>query len=390
MRKSSLERKRYRRWLAGAVVVGLPGVAAAGPSIPFGDEGYISVNYSLQMWLQNQDFTSANDSGDQTDFFLRRNRITFTGQYNDYVGFYAQLEAGSDSKDGNDDRSVFYRDAYVTLDLSDPLRIIAGRFKNTFSRENLEACLEPLTLDRSEVSFTPFAGTRDTGVALWGNLGDGAVQYRVMLADGREGDNVAKDAPRLTARLHWSPWEPEFDYGYRGTYLGTRKVFTVGVAYDTQADVAYADFNGPRTEKKDYEATTADFFLEYPTAAGTFTASAAVFDYSVGNAVNADPDPLLPMTTELDAYYAKIGYLLPNKVGMGRLQLFARYDNADYNLDSGLLDKNQVGVGFNYYLDGQKLKFTGEYMSVDFDMDHPTNVALRDHNQVTLGFQMIF
>ncbi|MFO1298460.1 MAG: hypothetical protein U1F25_19665 [Rubrivivax sp.] len=42
------------------------------------------------------------------------------------------------------------------------MRFIAGRFKNTFSRENLEACLEPLTMDRAEVlSYTPFAGTRE-------------------------------------------------------------------------------------------------------------------------------------------------------------------------------------------------------------------------------------
>jgi hypothetical protein len=380
---------KTRCLLAGALITGLPCIAAAGPSIPFGDQGYITVNYALQMWLQQQDFTSANDAGDQTDFFLRRNRLTFTGQYNDYVGFYAQLEAGSDSKDGNDDREVFYRDAYVTLDHSDAFRVIAGRFKNTFSRENLEACLEPLTLDRSDVSFTPFGGSRDTGVALWGNLVDGALQYRLMASDGREGDAVVKDSPRLTARLHWSPLDPEYDYGYRGTYLGTQKVFTIGVAYDTQADVAYADFP-LRQGAQDYEATTADIYFEYPTSAGTFTASAAMFDYSVGNAVNGAPDPGLPLSTELDAYYAKVGYLLPNKVGSGRLQFFARYDEAEYNLDSKLLDNTRVGGGFNYYLDGQRLKFTGEYMTVDFDTDHPTNVSLRDYEQFTLGFQMIF
>ncbi len=65
------------------------------------------------------------------------------------------------------------RDAYVTLDYTDGLRFIVGRFKNTFTRENLEACLEPLTLDRSEtLAYSPFGGTRDTGVALWGNLAD--------------------------------------------------------------------------------------------------------------------------------------------------------------------------------------------------------------------------
>ncbi|MGE0080605.1 MAG: selenite/tellurite reduction operon porin ExtI [Thiohalomonadaceae bacterium] len=379
----------FRLAAAVALATSLPGTALAGPSIQFGEEGFISVNYALQMWAQHQDFTSDKDSGDQTDFFLRRNRLTFTGQYNDYVGFYAQLEAGSDSKDGNDDRPVFYRDAYVTFDYSDAVRFIAGRFKQTFSRENLEACLEPLTLDRSDISFTPFGGTRDTGIALWGNLANGAFQYRLMAADGRENDAVVKDSPRLTARIHWSPLDPEYDYGYRGTYLGTQTVFTVGVSYDTQADVAYGNF-ASSSDPKDYKATTADIFVEWPTAMGTFTASAAVFDYSVDNAINLDPDPGLPVTTELEGYYVKGGYLLPGKVGPGRLQFFARHDDADYNLDTGLLDNTRTAAGFNYYLDGQKLKFTGEYMTVDFDQDHPTSRSLRDHEQVTLGFQMIF
>lgn len=380
--------------LAAAAAIAVPGAAAAGPTIQFGEEGFITLNYALQFWGQYQDFTSANDSGDQTDFFLRRNRLTFSGQYNDYVGFYAQLEAGSDSKDGNDDRPVFYRDAYVTVDFTDAFRIIAGRFKQTFSRENLEACLEPLTLDRSDISYTPFGGSRDTGVALWGNLAEGQFQYRVMVADGREGNAAVKDLPRVTARVHWSPLDPEYDYGYRGTYLGTRTVFTVGVAYDYQSDAAYGDYVN-RSQPKDYRASTADVFLEWPTAQGTFTASSAVFDYSLGNAVNIDSQrtgetPPLPLNTELRGYYVKGGYLLPGKVGPGRLQFFTRYDQADYHLDSGLLDHIRRGAGVNYYLDGQKLKFTGEYMDVDFKHDHPVSHALRDHKQVTVGFQLIF
>lgn len=386
----NVKKKHLAAWLSGAIAGGLPVVSAAGPMISFGEQGFVTLNYSLQMWLQNQEYSSPGDSGDQTDFFLRRNRITLTGQYNDYVGFYAQVDSGSDSRDGIDDKSLFYRDAYITFDYSDPVRLIAGRFKNTFSRENLEACLEPLTLDRSPNSFTPFAGTRDTGVALWGNVLDGQFQYRLMLADGREGDAVVEDNPRMTARIHWSPLDPEYSYGYLGTYLGTQKVFTVGVSYDYQPKVAYSDFTGARAMAEDYTATTADVFFEYPTAAGTFTASAAVFDYSVGDAINADPDPELPVSSELDASYVKAGYLLPNKVGPGRLQFFARQDKADYNLDSGLLDNTTTAGGFNYYLDGQRLKFTAEYSSVDYDVELADTPSQQDNNQATLGFQLIF
>lgn len=379
--------------LAGvtAALAGLGATGAlAGPMIQYGDQGFVTLNYAVQVWSQYTDFTSATDSGSEYDTFLRRNRITLSGQHNDYIGFYAQLEAGNDSKAGEDDKSVYYRDAYLTFDYSDALRFIAGRFKNTFSRENLEACLEPLTLDRSTtLAYTPFGGTRDTGVAMWGNLADARFQYRIMAADGREGDEVVKDSPRLTARVHWSPWDPEYDYGYRGTYLGTRKVLTIGAAYDYQPDVAYADYPG-RTDAKDYEAWTADIFAEYPGEGGTFTGSAALFDYSTGNAINESPDPDLPLNSELEGYYAKFGYLMPEPVGIGRLQFFARHENRDYDYPGDQFDHDWNSIGANYYIDGQQLKVTFEYADIDYEVEDPSNNRLQDHNQATLGVQLIF
>jgi len=233
-----------RQTIVAGLLAGLvPASALAGPTIEFGEQGSLTFTYALQGWMQYKGFTSPTDSGSSTDAFLRRNRVTFSGQYNDYVGFYAQFEAGNDSKLGQDNKSIYYRDAYVTLDYRDDLRFIVGRFKNTFSRENLEGCLEPLTLDRAEVlSYTPFGGSRDTGLAIWGNLMDAHLQYRVMIADGREDEYVPKDRPRITTRVHYSFWEPEFNYGYLGTYLGTQKVLTVGAAYDMQSDVAYGNY----------------------------------------------------------------------------------------------------------------------------------------------------
>jgi len=394
MTSTTSDRRIHRRILPLAVAAATAaGGAHAGPTINYGDEGFVTLNYAVQIWAQGRDYTSANDSGQSTDFFLRRNRITLAGQYNDYVGFYAQLEAGSDSRAGNDDRSVYYRDAYVTLDYRDELRFIVGRFKNTFSRENLEGCLEPLTLDRAEVlSYTPFAGTRDTGLAVWGNLLDARLQYRVMIADGREDEYVPKDRPRLTTRVHYSFWEPEFNYGYLGTYLGTQKVLTIGAAYDTQSDVAYANY-GSRSDIKDYKAWTVDAFMEYPGPSGVYTLSGAYFKYDTGNAFNQAPDPGLAVNSDLKGWYIKGGYMLPGKVGMGRLQFFGRHEKSDYGVKTGLAeyyDQTWNSVGANYYIDGQKLKITFEYADISFDTEHPTNPALQDYKQATLGLQFIF
>lgn len=375
--------------LAGLLPLG----AVAGPTIEFGEEGSLTFTYALQGWLQHKGFTSATDNGSSNDAFLRRNRLTFSGQYNDFVGFYAQIEAGNDSKLGEDNKSVYYRDAYVTLDYLDEVRFIAGRFKNTFSRENLEACLEPLTMDRAEVlSYTPFGGSRDTGLAVWGNLLDAKFQYRVMIADGREGNEVAEDNPRLTTRVHYSFWEPEFNYGYLGTYLGTKKVLTVGAAYDMQEGVAYGNYVA-RSDIKDYKAWTVDAFMEYPTASGVYTLSGAVFEYDTGGATDMSPDPALPVSSDLEGYYVKAGYMLPNKVGKGRLQFFGRHEKSDYGVKDGgveYYDQKWNSVGANYYLDGQKLKVSFEYADISFDTEHPTNPALQDYNQATLGLQFVF
>jgi len=389
-----------RACAAAALVSLISATAYAGPTIKFGDEGSLTFTYALQGWLQNKSFTSANNDSSSTDAFLRRNRLTFSGQYNDYIGFYAQLEAGNDSKLGEDDKSVYYRDAYVTLDYRDELRFIVGRFKNTFSRENLEACLEPLTLDRTVMSYTPFAGSRDTGLAVWGNLLDAKLQYRFMIADGIEGETAPENNARMTARVHYSFWDPEYNYGYLGTYLGTQKVLTVGAAYDTQKGVAYGDYP-MRADVKDYKAWTVDAFMEYPAASGVYTLSGAYFNYDTGGAFKDDAasdDPHIGVNSDLKGYYVKAGYMLPAKVGPGRLQFFARHEKQDYGAvsDNGTpngaeyYDQTWNGAGFNYYIDGQKLKVTFEYAKVSFDTQHPTNPLLQDYDQSTLGLQFIF
>ena len=368
--------------VAASAALAWVGPALAGPTIEFGNGQSLNITYALQGWLQSKHQTFGGVTSDSSDFFLRRNRLAFTGQYNDYVSVYAQLEAGGDGKGGVFDRPVFWRDAYVSIDWTDSVRFIVGRFKNTFSRENLEACLEPLTMDRAEVlSYTPFAGTRDTGVAVWGNLLDAKLQYRFMIADGRKDSERPADKPRLTARVHASLWDPEYDYGYQGTYLGTKKVLTFGAAYDTQADVAYANYLS-RADPKSYKAWTVDAFMELPHATGVYTLSAASFKYDTGGAFGMSPDPKLPANSDLKAYYLKGGYMLPGKVGPGRLQFFGRHERLNYGVKTGNVeyyDNRWNSLGLNYYIDGQRLKLTAEVADIRFDHPHPTIAALSNY-----------
>ena len=68
----------------GAVALAMSSMSAnAGPSFQVGEQGYVELSYAVQIWAQNRGYTSATDNGDVTDTFLRRNRITLNGQYND-------------------------------------------------------------------------------------------------------------------------------------------------------------------------------------------------------------------------------------------------------------------------------------------------------------------
>jgi len=377
--------------IGALLLAGLSTSAQAGPTIPFNNDGFVTISYLLQVWGQNRGYTSPTDSGSTSQFFLRRNRLLFSGQLNDYVGFYVQTDAGNDGMAGATDKSIFYRDAYITMDYTDSIRFIVGRFKNTFTRENLEGCFDPLTMDRAEwLAYTPWGGTRDTGVAMWGNLDNAKFHYQLMVANGRNDVNAPKKTPRYTARVTWSFFDPEADYGYLGTYLGTKKVLTVGIAGDYQSSVAYSDFLS-RTNPQDYKASTVDFFYEQPFSSGTYTLSGAAMRYRTGNAINGTSvDPLLPQTSELGGGYLKGAYMLPNKVGIGRLQFFGRVEKSDYHLTSGYGNGKWDSIGANYYIDGQKLKVTGEFAKIKFDKQNPNDPSQRDYNQATVGLQFEF
>jgi hypothetical protein len=277
-------------------------------------------------------------------------------------------------------------DAVLRFRLNNSVNLWMGKFKYNLTRENLEACEAPLTLDRSVLIRAPFVSTRDKGVALWGNLLENKFQYRFDVMNGRnDSASSPKSNLRYSARVHLSLLDPETGYGYKGSYMGEKKVFTVGAAYQLEQDVAIAG-----TESVDYAAWTVDLFAEYPIEEmGTVTFSAAYVDYSMDDAYqNGSPDAdVIGVNGEKNGGYVKAGYLLPNMP----LQLFARAENwsfAKLGNDVSEFDQSvdMFGVGFNYYLRGQDLKVTVEYSELDYDKE----VTYEDSKTLAAQVQVIF
>lgn len=377
-------------------------VAWAGPIWTFGpeDQGRLKMDYKGQFQFNLRDAGSeASGDGNTAEFNFRRNRISLVGAYGPSFGIYVQTEFREDNNMGpvgvgDGDNSEFQiLDAQMRFKHSDALRVRLGKFKYNLTRENLEACEAPLTLDRSLFIRAPLVdGTRDLGVAVWGNLLEDKFQYRLDIMNGRnDAASAPTSNPRYTARAHVSLWDAEKSYGYKGTYEGKKKVFTVGAAYSFEKDVAYGNVAG-LSDAVDYNAWTADVFIEYPMdEIGDVTFSAAYVDYDLDDAFKgADPDSKVNgLLGEKNGGYVKIGYMFPTQP----LQLFARAENWSFAELDNVFDQelDWYGAGVNYYFRGQKLKLTAEYSMTDFDEEGTfSGLKTEDFNTFSTQLQVIF
>ena len=378
--------------IATMISVGSAGSATAGMTLTRGSM-ILNIDWWAQLYYQSRSYTSATNSAGLSNFYFRRDRIVLSGQMTNRIGFFVDTEVPMDGQAGFNNRSMYLEDAYATFHMNSAIHFIAGKFKIPFSRENLEDCFAPLTMDRSLVlAYTPFVSSRDTGVAMWGNLHNAMFQYRVMVSNGRQGAEQPSSKPMVTGRVTVSLLDPEYGYGYEGTYLGSMKVLTIGAAYEYQPDVVWYNYN-TRTSPKPYQAWTADIFWEQPFSTGTYTLSGAYMHYSTDHAIDsAYPDPTLPQTAQLQGYYIKAGYMLPMTVGFphARLQFFVRHEKQQYNLVTGYDDQLWNSGGFNYYIRGQSIKISGEYAHITYNNPDPTNPALQNYSQVTIELQYMF
>lgn len=394
-----MEFRKLMSACVGMVLLAAP--AFAGPTWTFGpnDEGQMKLEYKGQFQLNmRDDGAEADGDGDTAEFNFRRNRLALMGAYGEHMSLYVQTEYTEDVNigpftvtDGTDSEFQLL-DAVVRFRYDDRLNLWVGKYKYSFTRENLEACEMPLTLDRSVLVRAPLAseGTRDKGVTLWGNLMDKMVQYRFDVMNGRNDSESSPESNfRYGARVHLSLLDPESGHGYKGTYMGEKKVLTIGAAYQAEKDVAYAGADA--TAPVDYKAWTVDGFFEYPVAGvGTFTVSGAIVDYDLDEASNKVLEgnlsaDVVGINGEKNGGYVKVGYMLPNMP----LQFFARAEGWSLAYLDGVYDQEieWLGGGFNYYFRGQDLKLTMELSKVKFDEE---SANYEDFTTFTTQLQLIF
>jgi hypothetical protein len=192
-------------------------------------------------------------------------------------------------------------------------------------------------------------------------------------ADAIKPDNVGY---RYTGRVHLSLLDPEAGWGYKGSYLGKKKVLTLGAGYEMEPNAVFADSS--LTGAKDYTAFTYDMFFEYPTENGTVTLSSAYLKQSFGGAGSNDAPGATDFAGEKNGYYWKAAYML------GKFQVYGRVEKWAFANLGGIpgQELNWTAEGINYYIKGQDLRLTLERQDIDF-----VKAGAQDFKTFILQFQ---
>lgn len=393
--------------LAAALAVASPAIAFD-PTFDFEVKG--------QVYSETTNFgTGVDRTGSRTDIHFQRLRLVVTGMLDDTYGFKFQTcGACGTSKQGSlgyavtlqdvdaNDRDVRIIDGYAIANYSEKLNFKIGLTKLPLTRANLDDCFAPLSQDRSMFAYSaygtsPAKFSRDLGAVAWGGFLDDKLRYFAGIFQGREGivksthpfsgatvtsSPEPKDSFEYVGRVHYAFLDAEPGAGYQGTYFGDLKILTLGggIAYEPSAVYRNVTSAGvvQNLDTANYTAFAADLLFEYPTKAGTFTATAQYLktDFDDAYKTNFNPGDRLVNISGLNGQknggYVKAGYILPLKIGkQGLLQPYFLTEHWKFAYLLGIEDQKitQTGGGLNYYIKRQNVRLTFEYLKTDFDKE---------------------
>jgi hypothetical protein len=402
-----------RKLIALTGLTGLLAVATAQADILEANMVSLRVQLRGQLLAEATDYGSGNDRlDDRTDLRFARFRLTITGMFDENYGFQINTQSFAGTTKGgitgyslssadtdNNDANIRLHDAYFIANYSDLLNFKIGLTKIPVTRGNLDGCFDALGIDRSMWSFvgygtTPIKASRDIGATAWGKLFEGRSVYQLGVFQGREGftrtthpfsgatvtsSMTPSDSFMYTGRIHYSFWDQEASSGYEGSYLGDLKILTFGIGGAYEADAVFRNVTSAgvvqNDETADFTYFTADVLLEYPTDAGTYTLTSAYIksDFDDAHYTNLNPGDRLSnyggVNGQREGYYVRAGFLLPQTFGKeGRLQPYCYYEKFDVAAIAGVTDQTvtQKGLGVNWYIRGQNVRLTFEYLKNEF------------------------
>lgn len=290
----------------------------------------------------------------QQNLFIRRMRLLVGGQVARDVSFFLNIDNPNLGKSVNAVKNVSPAwvtvDGYLEVNVSSELSIGAGLIVIPLCHNALQAGGNILPIDLGAYSFlssgplkSPFG--RDAGFQARGALFDDRLEYRVGGFAGTR-DSVPTNAFRGSGRLQYNFFEYDPSFFTAGTYLGKRKMFSIGGGVDAQ---------------QDYKAFAADAFLELPATSGSVTAQVDFIHYNGGNTLRTLP--------KQNTFLLEAGYLLSEIGVMPWVKIEGQY----FANVSGS-DQRRHQIGLTYFFRGQNLNIKAGYGRIDPEVGSEQNL----------------
>jgi hypothetical protein len=251
---------------------------------------YLDFHLLLQPWAQFR-YSDPNDNPNVQhafgDFYMRRTRIVVGGQLTKWISFFAETDMPNWGMGGDWKTSTFFvQDAYMQFNLHESFNIVGGMILTPFIHNASQGATSLHGLDyHVDLMKYPTQANkvwRDMGVMFRGFLFKKKLDYRIAFTNGvQDGAEVVAakaatatapavpavlaatgESPRFSGRIAYNIFDAEEGFFLAGTYLGKKKVLSLGFAYDLQPGVYGKDAG--TGNKRNYWALGGDVFWDLP------------------------------------------------------------------------------------------------------------------------------
>jgi len=386
-----------RRWkklvLAGAatalLVAGmgsmLPSAHAGGTIKTDNEDQWISVGMGIRTKLSVAEHGSANGGSWSNDFGIDNARIYINGKIHKYVGFEFNTECfncnSSTTQAGEQGGSsgagtVGLLDAIGKFEFNPLVNLWVGRLLVTGARDELNgpfyaAMYESFKTPFNAADFGAGFGTggaglygRDNGATFWGQIhpGFGHLQYSLGMYTGLKsasgfGPNQ-QNSFQYAGRLTFNFFNEEKNPGYytSNTYYGTAgDILALAVGFNHQQNGA-----GSLAAPGDLTVFVSDLLFEKPLAnnGGVITITGEYKQYFANYNQNV---AFAAGTTDCfcifdgASYQGAALFLIPNEIGIGRFQPYARYTSVQPNNSK---QRQETEGGVNYVISGHNARIS--------------------------------
>jgi hypothetical protein len=251
------------------------------------------------------------------DFFVRRTRFVLGGNVTKWVSFFAETDMPNWGKGGNWSATdkhahdvtvagtpyattsyggspMYVQDAYLQFNIHEAFNIVGGMILTPFVHNGAQGATSLHTLDyHADLMKYPAAANkvwRDNGVMFRGFLFKKHLDYRIAVTNGVN-DGVTTiaatttapavvartgECPRFSGRIQYNVFDAEEGFFLAGTYLGKKKLLSLGFAYDAQPKVYGWD-------KGTYWALGGDIFVDMPMGKNRLSGQLDVVGYGGDN-----------------------------------------------------------------------------------------------------------